>query len=385
MSQDKISSLPDNLTSTADDEVVIIDLENEEQPATEETTDEPEETSAVAKEETSIAKAIAGADLMSHQTASLTFRLFICLIFILITSIYPLLMALTKDNGKFVYHPSAAVLLQELMKFTISVIMCVAVGAKLDGLNGRSIAILSVPSILYMLGNNLSYLALEYASPVSVNVLGNLRLLMVAIVYRLILARPISLVRWVAMGGLLIAVIFSQLRNDLKFAVTMLGLVVILVKSLLSVGTGVYTELVLKHHVSNFHVQNLQMYGWGVVANLGLFLYNNDKPLAHVANTFLEGFTSLVWFTVILAAINGIFIAAVMKHLDNIAKFFCTAIANVLLGIGTAYLMPSEFQFTVLFLISAIMIGFCSYIYSVNRIPSFMYGRIHFYRFDAGN
>lgn len=284
--------------------------------------------------------------------------------------VYPLLLASTKVNGKFRYHPSSAVLLNELIKLVFTLVMIVIIRPGFEGLNRRSVVVLAIPSVVYMVGNNMNYLALEYASPVSVNMIGNVRLLMVAIVYRLLLGRPISLIRWVSISALLVAIIFSQLTSNFQFAVTLMGVVIIFAKSFLSVVIGVYTELVLKHHVSNFHVQNLQLYSWGVFANLAMFLYNNDKPLVQFFSTFVEGFTQLVPITISVGALTGICIGAVMKHLDNIAKFFCVSIANVLLGFGTAYLMPAEFQISLLFLVAAIVIGVCSYIYTINRLPS---------------
>ena len=324
----------------------------------------------VAEKETNIAKAITGADLGSHEKSSLTFRLFVCLVFTVLTAAYPLLLALTKVNGKFPYHPSSAVLFNELTKLIFTAAMIMVLRPGLQGFNRRSVVILMIPSVIYMVGNNLNYLALEYASPVSVNMIANVRLLMVAIIYRLMLGREISVVRWISMSLLLLAVICSQIRSDFQFTVTFLGVVISLLKALISVVNGVYTELVLKHHVSNFHIQNLQMYSWGVLSNLLLFLYKNDKPLVSVITTFTEGFTPLVWLTICVSAVMGIFIGALMKHLDNIAKFFCTSFANVLLGIGTAYLMPEEFQMSVLFLVSAVVISWCSYVYTTNRVPA---------------
>jgi drug/metabolite transporter (DMT)-like permease len=324
----------------------------------------------VAEKETNIAKAIAGTDVGSHQKSSMTFRLFVCLVFTALTATYPLLLALTKVDGKFLYYSSSAVLFNELAKLFFTVIMIIILRPGFEGFNTRSVFIMMIPSVIYMVGNNLNYLALEYASPVSVNMISNVRLIMVAIIYRLILGREISRVRWIAMILLLVAVICSQIRSDFQFSITFLGLLISLLKALISVGNGVYTELVLKHHVSNFHVQSLQMYSWGVVSNIALFLYRNDKPLGSIMTTLTEGFTLLVWLSICMSAVMGIFIGAMMKHLDNIAKFFCTSFANVLLGIATAYLMPGEFQLSTLFLVSAIVISWCSYIYTANTLPA---------------
>jgi hypothetical protein len=327
-------------------------------------------TDHVTEKETNIAKAITGSDMGSHQKSSLAFQLFVCFVFTALTATTPLLLALTKVNGKFTYHSSSAVLFNELAKLVFTMVMIIILRPGFEGFNARSVFIMMIPSVIYMVANNLSYLALEYASPVSVNMISNVRLIMVAIIYRLILGREISGVRWLAMTLLLVAVICSQIRSDFQFSITFLGLLISLLKALISVGNGVYTELVLKHHVSNFHVQSLQMYSWGVLLNLALFLYRNDKPLIFVFTTLTEGFTLLVWLSICMSALVGIFIGAMMKHLDNIAKFFCTSFANVLLGIATAYLMPGEFQLSTLFLVSAIVISWCSYIYTANTLPA---------------
>ena len=116
-------------------------------------------------------------------------------------------------------------------------------------------------------------------------------------------------------------------------------------------------------------MQNLQMYAWGVITNLLVFLYGSTKPLAEIRSSFFEGFNSFVWVSIFVGALTGIVTGAVMKHLDNIAKFFCVSLANISLGVLTAYFLPSEFQFSLLFLIGAILVGLASYMYSINGLP----------------
>eukprot|EP00118_Oscarella_pearsei_P004673 m.20354 g.20354 ORF g.20354 m.20354 type:complete len:378 (+) comp28003_c0_seq1:444-1577(+) len=327
---------------------------------------------AVSKEEADIAKAIAGGEVSHHEPASLAFKAAMCIVFTMLMWLYPLLMAMTKVDGKFAYHSSSAVLLVELSKLASTIFMCVIIRPSFDGFNVRSVLVLAVPSVLYVISNNLTYTALEHASPVSLTILSNVRLLMVAFIYRLILARPISRVRWVAMVCLTFGVTGSQMRLDMHLSVTWLGLILILLKAFLSVVCGIYTEIVLKHHISHFHVQNLQMYTWGVIINFLLFLFGSNKPLLELKDTFFEGFTLLVWVSIFVGAMAGIVSGAVMKHLDNIAKFFGTSVATIMLGLFTAYLLPEEFQFSFQFLLGALVVGMSSYVYSINKTPVFI-------------
>merc|ERR1712139_750348 len=64
-----------------------------------------------------------------------------------------------------------------------------------------------------------------------------------------------------------------------------------------------------------------------VAALVGCFVTDGPKIRE---NGFLQGYSSLVWFVIILQAVGGLVVAAVLKYADNILKCFGNALSIVI-------------------------------------------------------
>eukprot|EP01052_Picozoa_sp_SAG31_P018820 SAG31_NODE_1348_length_8693_cov_4.345008_7_plen_171_part_00 len=62
----------------------------------------------------------------------------------------------------------------------------------------------SIPALIYMLGNNMLYLALRYLDAPTYQILGNAKIVVVAIVQRLMLKSKKTLLQWLGIGLLML-------------------------------------------------------------------------------------------------------------------------------------------------------------------------------------
>jgi UDP-sugar transporter A1/2/3 len=69
----------------------------------------------------------------------------------------------------------------------------------------------TVPSILYLLCNNLALEALRYLKPATYQILGNLRIVTTGLLTVLLLRRPLARIQWVALVLMTVGAATSQL------------------------------------------------------------------------------------------------------------------------------------------------------------------------------
>ena len=185
----------------------------------------------------------------------------------------------------------------------------------------------------------------------------NLNIVITGIMLRLVLARRLSPVQWAAVVLLTIGTTTTQLKTGgggegggaLNYPLFGYGLV--LLHTSVSCFAGVYNESIMKKGMqSSIHVQNMQLYAWGVLFNggsillkePGLFFGGFFRGFGCVAPGVWRGvrlwmtdpsISVLTWVLLLNMAFGGLVTSAVIKHSDNIVKVFTNTFALML---GTA-------------------------------------------------
>ncbi|CAK9170227.1 unnamed protein product [Ilex paraguariensis] len=138
----------------------------------------------------------------------------------------------------------------------------------------RSNVLLAVPAFLYAINNYLKFVMQLYFNPATVKMLSNLKVLVIAVLLKVIMRRRFSIIQWEALALLLIGISINQMRS-LPEGTTALGLpvatgayiytlVFVTVPSLASV----YNEYALKsQYDTSIYLQNLFLYGYGAIFN----------------------------------------------------------------------------------------------------------------------
>ena len=185
----------------------------------------------------------------------------------------------SKDGGRFSYDPNSAVMSTELLKLVLaSSLFYRALNEAKAGrgdapgfaLDPKVLVKFAIPALIYMAGNNILFIALKYLDAPTYQVLGNIKIIVVAIIQRLALKSQKTVVQWLGVALLMLGMMVigaskldanaSKADNDNLF----LGVFWMLCIAMCSALAGVYTEFLLKSLDYSTDFQNILLYSWGV-------------------------------------------------------------------------------------------------------------------------
>ena len=275
------------------------------------------------------------------------------------------------------YFASTAVVVCELLKLTVStwllmreetsdlgvvdVLRTKVLGDPIDFL------MLGVPAGLYVVQNNLAYIATSHLDAATYQLLYQLKILTTAIFSVFLLNKRVNLRQWGSLVLLVIGVGLVQTSSVTAAAVTddeqrnaFLGLAAVLAACCLSGLAGVYFEKMLKHSKASLWARNIQLSLYGVV--LGLLPVWNDWPsISETGKGFFVGYSCVVWSVVLLQAGGGLLVAMVVKYADNILKGFATSL-SILFSCTVSYFL-FNFQINAQFATGAACVLSAAYFY----------------------
>ncbi|XP_030621641.1 probable UDP-sugar transporter protein SLC35A4 [Chanos chanos] len=297
---------------------------------------------------------------------------FLVVLMVFIYGSHAPLIALTKVDGRVPFSPSSCVVLIELTKLLVSLGTLLATG-NLSSLKASaslsSILPYSVPAILYAFNNNLVVFMQVYMDPSSFQVLSNLKIASTALLYTSCLGKKLQPTQWLALV-LLMGAGVSHSYNSLDLEepkgggenlsstvyVTTWGLLLVLVYCFVSGLAAVYTERVLKTQRLPLSLQNLFLYAFGVLINVASHFSSAGEE-----QTFLEGYSVVVWLIIAGQAANGLLMSVVMKHGTGITRLFI--ISSSMLVNSVLSWAVLGLQLTPFFLCSVVLIGMAVYLY----------------------
>ena len=299
----------------------------------------------------------------------------------------------TASSGEDLYLSSTAVATMELTKF----IICLAVvGFQCGSLEGLvkqlqqhilyspgELLKLSVPSFLYMVQNNLLYLALSNLDAATYQVCYQLKILTTAVFSALLLNRKFSRTKWMAICVLTIGVAIVQssgsgdstqsnehddeggdddetLQASGSSQQRLVGLIAVLCAACTSGFSGVYFERILKGSSTTLWIRNIQM-GLPSVILAFLGVYTKDHQ-AVSERGFFHGYNSLVWLVVIVQAAGGLIVAVVVRYADNVLKTFAASFSIIVSCVVSAILF--DFRPNAQFIVGTVLVVFATAMYS---------------------
>ncbi|KAK6176238.1 hypothetical protein SNE40_014558 [Patella caerulea] len=225
-----------------------------------------------------------------------------------------------------------------------------------------------VPSIVYIVQNNLLFLAVSNLDAATFQVTYQLKILTTAIFSVFMLKRELAKLQWVSLLVLFAGVSIVQLQTDNNTKTPTVGvtqnpftgLVAVIISCVLSGFAGVYFEKILKGTRQSVWIRNIQLSVFGVI--VGLFTMEiKDGTIVHEKG-FYFGYTWLVCLVIALQSFGGLVVAVVVKYADNILKGFSTSASIVLSCVASIYLF--NFQLTLQFTVGALFVMLAVYMYS---------------------
>ncbi|KAK7101952.1 UDP-galactose translocator-like [Littorina saxatilis] len=228
----------------------------------------------------------------------------------------------------------------------------------------------SIPSFIYVIQNNLLYIAVSNLEAATFQVTYQLKILTTAIFSVVMLRRQLGALQWVALVILFAGVSVVQLQTasggDSKKSETKVeqnpvkGLVAVCISCVLSGFAGVYFEKILKGTSQSVWLRNVQLASLGVIIGLITMFIQNGPAV--IDKGFFFGFDWVVFAVVSLQSFGGLVVAVVVKYADNILKGFATSAAIVLSCVASMYFF--DFQLTMQFSVGASLVMLAVYMYS---------------------
>lgn len=300
-------------------------------------------------------------------------------------SLLAILMRLSRVGDHAKFNASTAVFTGEVFKLVVCVAIVVlfpsaptAVGEPHQRVHTNALHIIfdqremlrvSVPALLYVIQNNLQYVAVSNLDAASFQVLYQLKILTTAVFSVFLLGKSILPLQWGAIVILMFGVALVQLDDSgassksatVEGQSTTVGLIAVVAACMCSGFAGVYFEKILKSSGSKGSLweRNVQMGLVSILLAGGGLVYNDMDHLA--AHGFFYGYRPVVWAAIAVSALGGLLTAVVVKYADNILKAFATSIAIVLSVILSIFLFDKVP--TMQFLAGAFFVNVSVYIY----------------------
>jgi UDP-sugar transporter A1/2/3 len=247
--------------------------------------------------------------------------------------------------------------------------------------NASELLRVSVPAMLYVVQNNLQYVAVSNLDAPTFQVMYQLKILTTAIFSVVMLRKTVLLTQWSAIMTLMLGVALVQLDEDASTAAsavkagqesqsTTKGLLAVVAACVCSGFAGVYFEKILKGAGSQATLweRNVQMCFLGLALSGGGLVYNDFDSI--MTRGFFYGYRPVVWAAICMSAFGGLLTAVVVKYADNILKAFATSIAVVLSVIMSVFVFDKVP--TGQFVVGAILVNGSVYVYG--RAPEWRKG-----------
>lgn len=304
----------------------------------------------------------------------------------ILVGLQPLLVYMSKVDGKFKFSPISVNFLTEATKVVFAIIMLLfqarnkKVGEKsLLSVStfvqaARNNALLAIPAFLYAINNYLKFIMQLYFNPATVKMLSNLKVLVIAVLLKMIMRRRFSIIQWEALALLLIGISVNQLRSmpegsaALGLPITtgayLYTLIFVTVPSLASV----YNEYALKSQFdTSIYLQNLFLYGYGAIFNLlailGMAIFKGPGSL-----DILQGHSKATILLICNNAAQGILSSFFFKYADTILKKYSSTVATIFTGIGSALLFGHKLTMNFILGISIVFISMHQFFSPLSKV-----------------
>ncbi|KAB5515910.1 hypothetical protein DKX38_026558 [Salix brachista] len=273
-----------------------------------------------------------------------------------LVGLQPILVYMSKVDGKFNFSPLSVNFLIEAAKVLFAIVMLLFQAA-------RNNALLAVPALLYAINNYLKFIMQLYFNPATVKMLSNLKVLVIAVLLKIIMRRRFSIIQWEALALLLIGISVNQLRS-LPEGTTAMGLPVasgayiytlifVTVPSMASV----FNEYAMKsQYDTSIYLQNVFLYGYGAIFNF-LAILGTVVVKGPSSFNILEGHSKATMFLIFNNAAQGILSSFFFKYADTILKKYSSTVATIFTGIASAVLFGHTLTINFMLGISIVFIS----------------------------
>jgi len=221
-----------------------------------------------------------------------------------------------------------------------------------------------VPGTLYVVQNNLQFIAVKHLAAAEYVVMFQLKILATALLSVIVLEKTLSRKQWVALillfFGAALVETPSPVKNNVEFIRPdgtnhLLGIISVLIAVSSSGFAGVFTEKILKDTLDSIWVRNIQLSLFGLF--FGSICAGVEHGAAIMQGGFFQGYDLTVAVIIVLHALGGLTVAVLLKYGDNILKCFAGAFGLVLTYVCQRVIEPGAKSFPFFLPGACIIIG----------------------------
>lgn len=269
----------------------------------------------------------------------------------ILTSSQGILTTLSQTNGGYKYDYATIPFLAEVFKLAVSGLLlwreCQKSSPPRMTTEWKSVRLFPIPSIIYLIHNNVQFATLTYVDTSTYQIMGNLKIVTTGILFRLFLRRKLSNLQWMAIVLLAVGTTTSQVKGcgesscDSLFSAPIQGYMLGILSACLSALAGVYTEFLMKKNNDSLYWQNVQLYTFGAIFNMARLVvddFRNNFENGPWWQRLFYGYTLTTWMVVLNLGSTGLLVSWLMKYADNIVKVYSTSMAMLLTMILSIYL-----------------------------------------------
>lgn len=279
---------------------------------------------------------------------------FVAALLTVLTSSQGILTTLSQSNGGYKYDYATVPFLAEVLKLLVSSLIlwreCQTSPSPRITTEWKTVRLFPIPSIIYLIHNNVQFATLTYVDTSTYQIMGNLKIVTTGILFRLFLKRKLSTLQWMAIVLLAVGTTTSQVKGcgeascDSLFTAPIPGYLLGVLSACLSASAGVYTEYLMKKNNDSLYWQNVQLYTFGSVFNMARLLLDDFRGGFEKGpwwQRLFDGYSITTWMVVLNLGSTGLLVSWLMKYADNIVKVYSTSMAMLL----TMVLSVSLFNF----------------------------------------
>ncbi|KII88411.1 hypothetical protein PLICRDRAFT_110757 [Plicaturopsis crispa FD-325 SS-3] len=272
------------------------------------------------------------------------------------------------------YSAATAVLMNELLKGSISLAIAFT---RIEPFPMEVFSAdcwkLSIPAILYVIQNNLQFVAASNLEAATFQVSYQMKILTTAAFSVLLLRKKLSPAQWLALVCLALGVGIVQIQSsstsatntnhgaDVHSMVPLKGFMAVIAACFTSGLAGVYFEMVLKGSQADLWVRNVQLSVFSLLPALVPVIFSQSSSAGSVWALF-HNFGAWAWATVFVQVLGGLVTAMVIKYSDNILKGFATSLSIVISFLASVALF--DFQMTFTFILGSVIVLIATWLYN---------------------
>ncbi|KAE9616060.1 hypothetical protein Lal_00017611 [Lupinus albus] len=276
---------------------------------------------------------------------------FVASLLTVLTSSQGILTTLSQSNGAYKYDYATVPFLAEVFKLAVSSLLlwkeCQKSTLPKMTTEWKTVALYPIPSIIYLIHNNVQFATLTFVDTSTYQIMGNLKIVTTGILFRLFLGKRLSNLQWMAIVLLAVGTTTSQVRGcgeascDSLFSAPIQGYMLGVLSACLSALAGIYTEFLMKKNNDSLYWQNVQLYTFGTIFNLARLILDDFRGGFENGpwwQRIFSGYTITTWLVVLNLGSTGLLVSWLMKHADNIVKVYSTSMAMLLTMIVSLFL-----------------------------------------------